>query len=693
MFYKKLRFFIHDYGFVCLFFIFLLIFLVYPNVGIYDWDKEILYTTYIKASILEYKQFPLFLWNNTQLAGYPAVDQSALFAANPETILFSPFLPLLLFLSPVIFLKILLLLNAALGIGGIFMLQKELSWQPQQTRIFAILFLFSPIIFQHVAIGYLPWINLYLFPWLLFFLLSDKIFPRAIGSGMVLAMILLQGGLHIFVWFSFFIIFYILCNVILHKNIAELSAIPLIFIISIILSFPRFYLSLKSFATFSQRFFSGYSLKAFIKWGLVPPFFTPRSMDDIESFIEGYIDGVPYWDGAIFWGFVLILVILLPLFLSYLKNRQKIRKENSTIISIAFASSAMLILSMDGIYAKGITAISQWIRFPGLEGMEKYPFRLAIPAYFGFAFVISATWPEWPDFLLQINEWLHASFISLCKLLQKFGNILGRYRKTIEHVGVVFILLVVLMSFLRGYLLNWLNGQINLAYKREGANWLAEMMENTSTIPIERYINKVATLYSHLQYFLLYILAFCCLLWLIGFFRFSPQEKAKSRTHQNSFPMIMEMLLLMPLLLAFCMWWRVSLATPQNSVATLRMKAPEIKLIPANDSATAEIISYSPLSLLIRTSSKITGSRIIFQTIPASDSQFLRVQTGNASFFDYGGKLGIKIEKSGEIKLEANQEYVILPAIIALTGWILCVIFFLKHGLFKKQGEATTNCY
>lgn len=158
-------------------------------------------------------------------------------------------------------------------------------------------------------------------------------------------------------------------------------------------------------------------------------------MDDIESFIEGYIDGVPYWDGAIFWGFVLILVILLPLFLSYLKNRQKIRKENSTIISIAFASSAMLILSMDGIYAKGITAISQWIRFPWFRGYGEIPLPSRYSCLFCFAFVISATWPEWPDFLLQINEWLHASFISLCKLLQKFGNILGRYRKTIEHVG------------------------------------------------------------------------------------------------------------------------------------------------------------------------------------------------------------------------------------------------------------------
>ena len=191
---KKKDQFLQKYGYMLIFLAALAIFLFYPNVGIYDWDKEVLYVSYIKTSLLEFKQFPMFLWNSNQLAGYPAVDQSAFFAANPETMLFTPFLPLLLFLSPAVFLKLLVVLNGIIGVVGLLLLGKKLNWQPSQTRIFSALFLLSPIVIQHVAIGYLPWINLFLFPWLLYFLISDDLISHSLGSSMVLAVMLLQGG-------------------------------------------------------------------------------------------------------------------------------------------------------------------------------------------------------------------------------------------------------------------------------------------------------------------------------------------------------------------------------------------------------------------------------------------------------------------------------------------------------------------
>ena len=134
------------HGYALLFFIFLVGFLFYPNVGIYDWDKEVLYTTYIKTSLQDNQQLPFFLWNSVQLEGYPAVDQSAFFASNPETMLFTPFLPLLLLFSPAFFLKLLVLLNALVGYAGILALSRRLNWNAGQTRIFSALFLLSPII-------------------------------------------------------------------------------------------------------------------------------------------------------------------------------------------------------------------------------------------------------------------------------------------------------------------------------------------------------------------------------------------------------------------------------------------------------------------------------------------------------------------------------------------------------------------
>jgi hypothetical protein len=675
---KKTKRFFQKYGYVCLFSMVLLIFLFYPNVGIYDWDKEVLYTSYIKTSLLEYRQFPLFLWNSAQLAGYPAVDQSAFFAANPETMLFSPFLPLLLFLSPVAFLKLLVVLNAALGIVGICMLGKRLDWQRQQLRIFSAFFLFSPIVIQHVAIGYLPWLNLYWFPWLLYFLLSEKNLPRSLGSGMVLALVLLQGGSHIFVWFAFFVVFYILWNVIIQKRAKDLLSIPLIFLFTIVLALPRFYLSLQSFASFAQRFFSGYSLRAFFKWGLIPPFFTPASMDDIEFFIEGYIDGVPYWDGAIFWGLALILVFLIPFLFLYLrKGEHKFIQMRGSIIAVNWTSVLLLVLSLDGIYEKLISAISNQIGLPALEGMEKYPFRFAIPAYLGFTFVIAATWLDWPGFLQRITEDGLIGWKKLCRAFFAFCNILKKHRKVFGWLTVVLSGISGLSFMTQSLWLDWLKEQITLAYQGQGALWLARMMQGADRIPLAQYINKAITLYRYVQHLLLVLTVFFFVLWLLGFLRSSKQAKPMPIVHERYLSQILEALLVIPLLLAFGMWWRGALATPQQTVSTLQMMPPEVSLFSKSDSATAEVVSYSPLSVQLNVKTDKSDSIFTFDTIPAQDARFLKIVSGNASFLDLEGTLGLRVSESGTLHLEAEPKYILLPAWIAGTGWVIGALIFL----------------
>ena len=153
--FTKLQLF-RKHGYSLLAFIAILVFLFYPNIGMYDWEKEVLYCEFIKTSILEYKVFPMFMWNSSHLVGYPAVDQSAFFVGNPETFLFSPFIPLLLMLPPVLFLKLQVLIHFLIGWAGIQALSKICSWQPRQNRIFSALFLFSPIIIQHIALVFLP---------------------------------------------------------------------------------------------------------------------------------------------------------------------------------------------------------------------------------------------------------------------------------------------------------------------------------------------------------------------------------------------------------------------------------------------------------------------------------------------------------------------------------------------------------
>ena len=671
---KRSNPFLQKYGYICLFFVALLIFLFYPNVGIYDWDKEVLYTAYIKTSLLEFKQFPLFLWNSAQLAGYPAVDQSAFFAANPETMLFTPFLPLLLLLSPQIFLKLLVALNGALGVAGVLALGKKLHWQPQQMRIFSALFLLSPIVIQHVAIGYLPWINLYLFPWLLFFLLSDKLITRSLGSGMVLALVLLQGGLHVFVWLAFFVALYVLWFTIIRRNAKDLLSIPLTFLAAIGMALPRFYGSLQSFASFSQRFFSGYSLKAFLKWGLVPPFFTPASMDDIEYFIEGYMDGVPYWDGEVFWGVVIILAALLPFLFMYLrKKKQQSNDREKTIQAVAWSSAILALFSFGGLYEKLITFISKILQLPALEGMEKYPFRFAILAYFGFAFVISACWMDWPDFFKSAVIFIGAGLKKFLYFLRQCCIWLEKRRKLLNWmVGIPLILYLTSLAG-KPALLSWLQTQIKLAYNGQGAIWLAGLMEKTGSIPLENYLAKAATLYGYVQHIVLGIVLFFAFLWVLGTVRIFEREKQTAHRSRDKFPSwVLEVLLVVPLLIAFGMWWRVALATPQDTLTNLKTDAPEISTISGEDPTQVAILSYSPLSVDFTVHEVQTDSGLVFNNIPASDAQFLEITSGNASFIEQNDKLGIKVERDGEIEIRVKQKIILIPSLIAGITWLVC---------------------
>ncbi len=676
--------FFQKYGYILIFLIALLFFLIYPNVGIYDWDKEVLYISYIKTSFQEFKQFPLFLWNSYQLSGYPAVDQSAFFAANPETMLFSPFIPLLLFLSPVIFLKLLVFLNGILGIVGLLLLAKKFSWQPSQTRIFSALFLLSPIIFQHVAIGYLPWINLFLFPWLLYFLLSDDFISRSLGSGMVLAVVLLQGGLHIFIWMAFFLALFELCTAILRKRYEHLISFLLIIVVAIFLALPRFYLSLQSFASFSQKFFSGYSLRAFLKWGLVPPFFTPASMDDIEFFIEGYIDGVPYWDGELFWGALILLVVLLPVYFPYKHKQEKqFRKKDS--LAVAGTCFILWLLSLGNIYEKIITFFSGLLHLPALEGMEKYPFRLAILAYFGFAFVIAESWSDLPDFFIKGVAELKRWFERISILFMQFCGWLKKHNPLFRWIAGILLGLSMLASILKPMILSCLQAQIGLAYNGDGIAWLAERMERAANIPLEKYLTKASTFYGYVQHFLIGLAVIFSILWFLGIIKIHGYGKNKVEKVQKHFPLwIIEVLLVVPLLLAFGMWWRVALATPQNTLPVWQTKAPEIDKIQNIDNSELKILSFSPLAVHFSANNIKDNAVFILNGIPGADIRFIRIQPDKAKILEQDDKLIIQVFSDGEFTLFVNQMYLLLPSVIAVFFGLLCVIILIQR-VKKKQ--------
>lgn len=667
--------FLQKHAYAILFFLFLAAFVVYPNVGIYDWDKEILYTTYIKSAIQNDQQLPYFLWNSASLEGYPAVDQSAFFISNPETMLFTPFLPLLLLCSPAFFLKLLVLLNALAGYAGILALGKRMKWSNAQSRIFSILFLFSPIIIQHVAIGYLPWVNLYLFPWLLYFLVDDHTLGCGIGSGMVLAVILLQGGLHPFVWLVFFSTFYIVLLALMRKRGRIVWSLPISLGSAALLALPRLYLSLQSFGDFTQRFFSGYSLSGFLKWALIPPFFTPSSMDDIEYFIEGYIDGVPYWDGEVFWGAVLLLSLLLPAFFYWSRKQGKQRPFG---LAAAGAGFLLLFLSFNGFYQQVISDLSAFLHLPALEGMEKYPFRLAIPAYYGLAFWIADGWHAWQHFFNAAGVGLKKCWRKGYGAVRRIGLWLQRRPRITTWLALIFIALCGAVVAFRSWWLAWAHTQIRLAYYDQGWSWLNNAMVHSNSIPLQAYLAKVDLLYLYILRLLAVLAIFFLAMWIWGRIRI-PVKKEKQNNTVN-FPMAaLEVLLVLPLLLAFGMWWRVALATPQDPMHDWQAEPPSLTTSTGEKAGGAEVLSYSPDHVTIEVDESWVGNTLLLPGIPAGDARFLQFAADEMMPVAQDGVLGWQIHRAGNLRVDVNKKLLVIPAWIAICAWVIGIGVLVKR--------------
>jgi hypothetical protein len=336
---------LEKYTYLILAFVNVIIYIIVPRIGIYDWDKEILYTLYIKESVFHLNSLPYYLWNNNGLGFFPVINHSGLFIGYPETLLFSPWIIFLSFIEPILFLKLFYLVHFLLAIVGILLLARLLNWRRNQLRVFSGLFLLSPIIIQHVAIGYSPWINLFLFPLLMYFLLHKNRRVSNIICAMICAVIILQGGIHIAVWFLGFIFLLKFWQAIYFKKLGEILDFLGILFLTGVLSFARIYSSFLTFKDFWQPNFPGFSLRSFLSMAFKLPFFFISRIDDIEGYFEFYIDGVPYWDGGVYWGpfLVILFILLIILFMKSIRKSEGLFYRDS--IPILLSSLSLLLIN------------------------------------------------------------------------------------------------------------------------------------------------------------------------------------------------------------------------------------------------------------------------------------------------------------------------------------------------------------
>ena len=269
--------------------------------------------------------------------------------------------------------------------------------------MFCLIFFFNPVIIQHFAIGYTPWLNLFLFPWLINFLLAENRSERYLGLPAVLAIVLLQGGSHVFVWFMFIILLYYVVKSYQERNWAVLREGLLISIGAVLLGWIRFYSTFIAYGSFAQSVLPGYSIGNWLLWTFVPPFGLNYASPS-NLFLSTVVDGIPSWDAGTYLGLLPLLIGGLILLIKRRANlwthAQQVDMSRLSVIAAVFGG-----LSFAFLWSSLTFALSLGL----LASAEKYSFRLFIPSLLVLSIPL-ATSAE--TLWLSIKGWLSRHFPS-----------------------------------------------------------------------------------------------------------------------------------------------------------------------------------------------------------------------------------------------------------------------------------------
>ena len=275
-------------------------------------------------------------------------------------------------------------------------------------------------------------------------------------------------------------------------------------------------------------------------------------------------------------------------------------------------------------------------------------------------------------------------------LLFKLDNKFQRKRRALSILSILLICLFFLLLSLRQPILRALHNQISNAYQNAGSKWLSSLMENADVIPLVNYLNKADTLYGYFQNIILFLTLFLIFLRIIAgnlgaisnwLFK-ALDSLNKIRAH------VLEGLIVIPLLLAFAMWLRVALATPQSSSSRLSLAPPHVIMDDSGEPAKITDVTYSPLHFTFVAAEELVDGIILLPDIPYKDIKFLEVSSQNAVLFTKSNSLGIEIKKAGLVSVSIKPNYYLYPMTISILSWLIIIPIFIKALDKERKGKA-----
>ena len=642
------------------------------NVGILDWIKEIAYFEYFKTAFNDYHTLPYFWWNILEeVAWRPPIPGTSALIANPETALFSPLTPLLYLLNAQVYIKLYIIIQFLVGVSGLFALKSKLSWDNSQFRTFVALFLFSPIIMQHIAVGYFTWYNFYLFPWLIYFVANRRAMVGIVGSAAVLGLIVLQGGIYIVQYIGLFYILYEVFHILFEKEWKRILRILIVPLLAVLLALVRIYITGYAYGDYVRPWveIDAYNTSFFLFYALIPTVTIPPLNLFFHSDLLGW--SLTPHDSGQFWGLSIIMLAVIVAKYKKIVHKASSQRQNRLNYNAVFiASSVLLIISFYQIWYLTMRVVSL-LDIPLFESIKNHGIRFIMGSYFGFALLLANYSKEiWEEF----HQFVDTKFWKTTKKL------LGKLFQIIL-IGMSFM--VVFLKIFKKIIASKFGEFITGAYNNTGYYWLRKRMEGINENSLEFYYFRFDKAYLSIQHWIFIIFSVLLVTFLLIYF-FKKKRKL-FKTLIVRFPSLkFELLLAIPLIFSMAMWTNLASSVPYKSHEINPVMPPKI-VIESDETVSPPILEVTPKKLNIYPVDDFIVNMYIFPQIPITDLKHFDIISKNAEMVDNNGRLALKPIDNKPIEMHFRTERIWTTLFITIIAWGMVLIFMMTQMIKKRK--------
>lgn len=395
-----------------------------------DWPKELFFFAHIRHYLVR-GMWPADFSIPPSLAAmdFPAFRSSHSYFANPEVFTLTPVLALLRVMEVPIFLKVLYLTFSLIGCVGVVLMARRLGFLPFFRVALVTLTALNPWVMQHWALGYTPHMNLLLTPWIAWLLLDpSRRWRSAILAGAIAALMLYQGGTHVFLWTMMGVCFFGVCELFAKRDaIGRHFGFYALFGASTLgLAAPKVIAVVRAYRGFRRG----------VAHGLL----------NIEDVIGLLTDSAPIdpwvaryntclWDGSLYlgWWFVVLLGVILILGLARMRLEWRQEFSPQTVRFATLCTVALLWFTCGwGDNWTNIAKVIVWL------DSEIYPYRFAFLAVLALCILLIS---ELNDLFVTAStrrRWLVlASIIPTCFAVYHHYNLHTRAATRVDHTELL----------------------------------------------------------------------------------------------------------------------------------------------------------------------------------------------------------------------------------------------------------------